>query len=472
MLRKCSMHIGHNCRHHQRWRLMFNGKAISFSQRDRSTSPAGLFDWALPISVKNSVKASVLDHVAKQNDGHWINEKIEDDKTTERTVGGVNEPISSFYNDPLEEWHLDQHAKYWPGLPQNVLPYEQADPFLLAQDELDSLSTSIREDLLGMDHPVLNKAASYFFEDSASGKKVRPMIVLLLSRALADACTERGTDSVDIPLFTPPLAWQRKDLPRAQRRLAEISEIIHTASLFHDDVIDEAETRRGLPAVHTIFGSKVAILAGDYLLARASISLARLRNPEVIESMSLIIEHLVRGEIMQIRGSSGDQKRARLVHYLRKNFYKTASLMANSCKSVAILGSYPSEMVMASYEYGKHVGIAFQLVDDILDFEGNLSQLGKPALSDLKAGLSTAPVLFASSEFPELELLMDRKFKEDGDVERAVEYVFDSNGLRRTKELARVHAELAMEAALSLESSIYRDALVHLAHKVVSRTNQ
>ena len=187
--------------------------------------------------------------------------------------------------------------------------------------------------------------------------------------------------------------------------------------------------------------------------------------------MSTIIEHLVRGEIMQLRGTStSERNRERLIYYLQKNYYKTGSLMANSCKSAALLGNYPPEMVVASYRFGKHIGMAFQLVDDVLDFEGNVSQLGKPALSDLNSGLATAPVLFASEQFPELEAMMDRKFKSEGDVDRAVELVFKSDGIERTKELARVHSEIAMEALLELDSSIYRDALINLTHKVVSRT--
>jgi geranyl diphosphate synthase len=190
-----------------------------------------------------------------------------------------------------------------------------------------------------------------------------------------------------------------------------------------------------------------------------------------VETMSTIIEHLVRGEVMQLRGTRASERSSeRLSYYLRKNFYKTGSLMANSCKSAALLGEYPAELVDASYRFGKHVGMAFQLVDDVLDFEGTLSQLGKPALADLKAGLATAPVLFAAEECRELEPLIDRKFKDDGDVDRAVNLVLASSGMERTKELARVHAEYAMDALLALHPSEYRDALVHLANKVVART--
>jgi geranylgeranyl pyrophosphate synthase len=207
---------------------------------------------------------------------------------------------SSLAIDPLDEWHLDRTTRYWPGLPPNVCSLEKADPFVLAETELSSLSHSIKQDLLGTDHPVLNQAASYFFDAADGGKKVRPMMVLLLSRALSESMESSPT----LSLLDDPFAWQRHDLPQAQRRLGEICEMIHTASLFHDDVIDGADTRRGAPAVHKVFGNKMAILAGDYLLARASISLARLSNPIVVECMSTIIEHLVRGEVMQLNSTT------------------------------------------------------------------------------------------------------------------------------------------------------------------------
>lgn len=422
-----------------------------------------------------SVKSSLLNEAAKDDSRLW---KYENDRDQVH-VGGVNESISSI-PDPLDDLYIQTRAQYLPQLPTGVAAQTEADPFVLAKPELQLLSESIRRDLIGTEHPVLNKAASYFFDAGADGgKKVRPMMVLLLSRALADSVgavsdVDDEDDHVvgsNTALFSDPLSWQRADLPQAQRRLAEISEMIHTASLFHDDVIDGADTRRGVPAVHVVFGNKMAILAGDYLLARASICLARLRNVQVVECMSTIIEHLVRGEVMQMRGTVETEGiNERLVYYLRKNFYKTGSLMANSCKSTALLGDYPEELVTASYRFGKHVGMAFQLVDDVLDFEGSLMQLGKPSLSDLRAGLATAPVLFASEEFPELRPLIDRKFKQDGDVERAVELVFASKGIERTKELARVHAETAVDAILELDASVHRDSLIHLANRVVART--
>jgi geranylgeranyl pyrophosphate synthase len=437
--------------------------------------------FALNDFVKGAIKTSFLDQASHKDSRLWTGDDRHPAAITSNDAAyqaSANDPLSTV-QDSLEEWGLDLTTHYWPNLPPS-LSVPSPDPFTLAKAELEDLSRSIREDLLGTDHPVLNQAASYFFENSAGGKKVRPLMVLLLSRALADSAGNGATAATKphlnaLPhggkLFTSPFDWQRPDLPQAQIRLAEISELIHTASLFHDDVIDGSDTRRGLPAVHKVFGNKVAILAGDYLLARASIWLARLRHTEVIETMSTIIEHLVRGEIMQLRGTTpSERNNERLVYYLRKNYYKTGSLMANSCKSTALLGGYSPEMVWASYRFGKHFGMAFQLVDDVLDFEGNVSELGKPALADLSSGLATAPVLFASEQFPQLDALIERKFSTDGDVEYTLDLLYNSDGIERTKELARVHSELAMEALLELDGGVHRDSLVNLCHKVVSRT--
>jgi len=440
----------------------------------------------MPEALKDAVKSSMIDEASRHDSKLWGDDSTSsahnrNDSSTPNghlngTTGGnnitqvngqhnsndVNHPISparlQMLHDPLDEWYLDtqpQSSKI-----HSIKLTNENDPFILSKHDMSTLSKDIRTDLIGTDHPVLAKAAAYFFEEGQDGgKKVRPMMVLLLSRAMA----------IDTPSIG---SIQRSDLFTAQRRLAEISEMIHTASLFHDDVIDGADTRRGAPAVHKVFGNKMAILAGDYLLARASIFLARLRDVEVVETMSTIIEHLVRGEVMQMKGVNGqDLIEEKMIQYLRKNFYKTASLMANSCKSAAILGGYNDDIVSAAYRYGKHLGVAFQLVDDVLDFDGSASAMGKPALSDLNAGLSTAPVLFAAEMYPsELQPLMDRKFREEGDVETTVNFLRESNGIERTKQLAQVHAELAIDAVMELKESPYRDSLVHLAHRVVERS--
>lgn len=438
--------------------------AVKESLLEEATKADSTF-WSS--SFSNSVNGVNGDHHHHHHDDAQPQQHQHQQQHPHHHQSSIHEATTyGLEEDPLEEWYWDRKTKYWPNLPPSVT---DSDPFALSQQELDTLDQSIRQDLIGTDHPVLSMAASYFFQPHIDGgKKVRPRMVLLMSHALQAHYQQQQQQQTDDVVTIV----QRPDLSQAQRRLAEISELIHTASLFHDDVIDESETRRGSPAVHQVFGNKVAILAGDYLLARASIGLARLRQVNVVECMSTIIEHLVRGEVMQMNQTSiqaGPQ--ARLEYYLRKNYFKTGSLMANSCQSAALLGNYPPEWVQCAYRYGKHLGLAFQLVDDVLDYEGNLQTMGKPALNDLKAGLATAPVLFAAQQHPhQLDPLLERKFKHDGDVETALHHVLSSKGIEKTTELARVHAELAMEAVLELQPSVYRDALVQLAYKVVDRT--
>lgn len=261
------------------------------------------------------------------------------------------------------------------------------DPFRLVKKDMDILSEGCKA-ILGTDHPVLSAAAKYFFELDA-GKKVRPTMVLLMSGALNHHAAVREAHSVS------SLQTDR------QRRLAEITEMIHTASLFHDDVIDKADTRRGVPSANKAFGNKMAILAGDFLLARASVGLARLRSLETVELLSTVIEHLVKGEVLQMRPLAQKGSAGAFEYYVRKNYYKTGSLMSNSCRAAAILGAHGADLEEVAYSYGKRIGLAFQLIDDVLDFEGNEFTLGKPALSDIRQGLATAPVLLAVEVFPE-----------------------------------------------------------------------
>ena len=237
--------------------------------------------------------------------------------------------------------------------------------------------------------------------------------------------------------------------------------MIHTASLFHDDVIDKGEIRRGNKTANEMFGNKMAILGGDFLLAKASVSLARLRNLEVTELMSGVIEHLVRGEVMQIKGGGG------LDGYLGKNFFKTSSLIANSAMSTAILGDAPAEYVRESYLYGKYLGNAFQLVDDVLDFEGNVEVLGKERYGDLRSGLATGPALFAEETRPEMRELRLRKFRGGGDLQRALDIIYSTDAIERTKDLARVNAEMARDVVEGWGGE--RDALRELCRIVVDR---
>eukprot|EP01084_Bolivina_argentea_P032747 60637_1 len=225
-----------------------------------------------------------------------------------------------------------------------------------------------------------------------------------------------------------------------------------------------------------VFGNKLAILAGDFVLARASVQLAHLRCLDTVELLSTVIEHLVRGEILQIKqlkpSLSKASRAAAFELYVKKNYFKTGSLMSNSCRAAGILGGHGEDLQGIAYEYGKRIGLAFQLIDDVLDFEGTSQSLGKPALNDLTQGLATAPILLAADTFPkEVSALVHRNFSAPGDVDTALKFVEASDGIQQARNIAYVQAELAIEAVQRLEPSEERDALVSFAAKIVDRTH-
>lgn len=343
------------------------------------------------------------------------------------------------------------------------------NPFGLVREEINAVTERLRRSIF-TDIPALERAAEYFFQAGAEGKRLRSSIILLMASALSPS----PVGPMDLTVDESPHVDHPPELRRRQQRVAEIAELIHVASLLHDDVIDNANTRRGLRALNTVFGNKVAILAGDFLLARSSVALASLRNPEVIMLISQVLEHLVAGEILQL--TTDPEEAMSMDHYMRKTYYKTASLMANSCKSVAVQGGYSPEVCMDAWAYGRHLGLAFQLVDDIMDFTVSAAEMGKPALNDLRSGLATAPVLFAAKEHPDLYTLIERRFKEEGDVEAAQAMVEDSSGIARARELAAEHAAEAAAAVrrLPLPSdgphvAASRAALLEITNKVLNR---
>ncbi|KAF7337610.1 hypothetical protein MSAN_02234300 [Mycena sanguinolenta] len=467
------------------------------------------------------------------------------------------------------------------------------DPAALVAPELDALRQSMLG-LLGSAHPGLDEIAKYYFLHPS--KQMRPMLVLLFARAtngLGAAWRERrwaaecanaspeGAEELDRPLtradvlndwnpampsttasfstvfslvpptlppphpplpalFHPP-SPAGPELIRAppwvlptQRRLAQIVEMIHVASLLHDDVIDASDLRRGVPSAPAAFGNKLSVLGGDFLLGRASTALARLGDSEVVELIASVIANLVEGEILQMRDMKtvqgvttqewvgeagaavrGGGKEAWNV-YLKKTYLKTASLMAKGCRASVVLGGCKQGEVWKelAYAFGRNFGLAFQLVDDVLDYESGEATLGKPGGADLQLGLATGPALYAWEEFPEMGPLIMRKFEGEGDVEMvcrvflslssflrrvcrvsvsfasrfclccvsaemffrfrgtswARALVRRSSGVARTRELAKAHADKARELLLGLPESEARAALEVLTERVVTRT--
>ncbi|MHC5594634.1 MAG: solanesyl diphosphate synthase, partial [Nostoc sp.] len=243
--------------------------------------------------------------------------------------------------------------------------------------------------------------------------------------------------------------------------------MIHTASLVHDDVVDESDVRRGVPTVHSLFGNRIAILAGDFLFAQSSWYLANLDNLEVVKLLSEVIMDLATGEIQQ--GLNRFDAGISIETYIEKSYYKTASLIANSSKAAGLLSEVSRETVEHLYSYGRHFGIAFQIVDDILDFTSTTDTLGKPVGSDLKSGNLTAPVLFALAQKPSLEVLIDREFAQEGDLEQALALIQDSQGIQQARDLAAHHAKLAVEHLTVLPPSESHQALINIAEYTLSR---
>ncbi|KAI1746963.1 hexaprenyl pyrophosphate synthetase-like protein [Xylaria castorea] len=367
------------------------------------------------------------------------------------------------------------------------------DPLRTVAKEMKFLTGNIRQ-LLGSGHPSLDRVAKYYTQ--AQGKHVRPLIVLLMARATtlcpknesAPASAHDSINSSISPLdilsdanpsstisgYSSEPEFTDSDILPSQRRLAEITELIHTASLLHDDVVDHSVSRRGSPSANFEFGNKMAVLAGDFLLGRASVALARLRNAEVIELLATVIANLVEGEFMQLKNTARDERNPTYSedifnYYLQKTYLKTASLISKSCRAAALLGRADAITVDAAYTYGRNLGLAFQLVDDMLDYTKSGKDLGKPAGADLELGLATAPLLFAWKTTPELGSLVGRKFEQEGDVQRARELVIQSNGIEQTRALAEDYAQRAISALDTFPESEAKDGLIDMAMKTLKR---
>ncbi|XP_023956717.2 all trans-polyprenyl-diphosphate synthase PDSS1 isoform X2 [Chrysemys picta bellii] len=319
------------------------------------------------------------------------------------------------------------------------------DPFKLGRKDLKNLYEDIKKELL-VSTAELREMCEYYFD--GKGKAFRPMIVVLMARA----CNIHHNNSGEVQA--------------SQRSVAIIAEMIHTASLVHDDVIDDANSRRGKMTVNQIWGERKAVLAGDFILSAASVALARIGNTTIISVLSQVIEDLVNS----FSWAPKKMKMRDLLTTSRRPLRRLQVLSQTVVKQyVSILGCPDPKVHEIAYQYGKNVGIAFQLIDDVLDFTSCADQLGKPASADLKLGLATGPVLFACQQFPEMNAMIMRRFSLPGDVERARHYVLQSDGVQQTTYLAQRYCHEAMKEISKLRPSAERDALIQLTETVLTR---
>lgn len=311
-------------------------------------------------------------------------------------------------------------------------------------EDMEQMRMNLR-DIIGRKNPLLLAAADQIF--GAGGKRLRPVLVFLVARATKEL-------------------MNMSDITDRQRRLAEITEMIHTASLVHDDVLDDCDTRRGKETIHTLYGTRVAILAGDFLFAQSSWFLANLDNLEVIKLISQVIADFADGEISQAGALFYCD--LTLEEYLEKSHNKTASLIAASCKSAAVFSECTESVKVDMYEYGKHLGLAFQVVDDILDFTQSEEQLGKPQGQDLASGNLTAPTIFALKANSELRGLIENQFENEGDLQKAIDIVGE-HGIEEARQLAKREGDIALASLRQLPDSESKRSLQAMVGYVLER---
>lgn len=215
-----------------------------------------------------------------------------------------------------------------------------------------------------------------------------------------------------------------------------------------DDIIDKAETRRSKIAVYKVYSKSKSVFASNFIISRASRSLAMMETPYLSQIFSTILYNLVHGELIQAKSSENNfDLNVSIPNYISKTYYKTASMISQACRGVAVIHKLDEERQRKLFNFGSHFGIAFQVADDILDFTKNSAELGKPANNDLRSGLTTAPVYFAQAETQSTLLIemINRRYKEEGDVERTIEILNKTNGINLSKYLVLLDLKEAIE---------------------------
>ena len=309
--------------------------------------------------------------------------------------------------------------------------------------DLKQVDAEIRRQLAS-DVALVSQISEYIV--AGGGKRLRPLSVVLAARA-AGAGDERHV------------------------RAAAVIEFIHTATLLHDDVVDESHQRRGRNTANDVFGSTASVLVGDFLYSRAFQMMVSLGLPEMMRVMADATNIIAAGEVMQLM-AAGDPDTSE-ERYLEVIYRKTARLFEAGTQVAALVAGAPAPIEQALKDYGRHLGIAFQLVDDSLDYSGDAAELGKNLGDDLAEGKPTLPLIHALRHgTPEQAGLIRRAIEEGGSrdlgpIRAAIE---STGGLDYTARLARSEADLAIQALAGVPESACRDSLAALADFAVSRS--
>lgn len=280
----------------------------------------------------------------------------------------------------------------------------------------------------------------------SSGKGIRPALTLLAGK-----------------LFRYNLKYL---LP-----MAAAVELMHTATLVHDDAIDKSGVRRGKPTIYKLWGEEAAVLLGDYLFAKAGEAVADTHSPRVIKLFSQTLATISSGELNQLLGAF--QLEQTREDYFRRVSGKTASLFSLATESGAILSEAPEESVRALKEYGYNLGIAFQIVDDVLDFIGTEEELGKPVGSDLSQGTLTLPAMLLLERYPEdnpVKKVFENRDKQTN-IKLAIELIRQSSIAQECHQIASEYCDKARHNLSLVPENSSRQALTKLTNYIINRKN-
>jgi octaprenyl-diphosphate synthase len=314
----------------------------------------------------------------------------------------------------------------------------------LIQSDLDATDRKIVEQL-SSEIELINKIASHLIQ--RGGKRLRPMLVLLGAQAFG---------------------YQGQ----TQINLAAIIELIHTATLLHDDVIDTSDMRRGDQTANAIWGNGASVLVGDYLYSRAFQMMVEVGDMDVIAVLSKATNTIVEGEVLQLTNRNNPQTtQERYMDVIR---YKTGTLFETAAQLGAVLCRCPEIQIKAMKQYGLQLGTAFQLVDDVLDYSAQSDDLGKNIGDDLAEGKPTLPLIYALSHGTPQQVQLIREAIEQGtraQLYQIIKAIESTGAIAYTYEVAKQAAAQAIEHLSDIPETPYRDALYALARFAVDRNH-
>ena len=312
----------------------------------------------------------------------------------------------------------------------------------LIADDMRGMDAVI-ERRLKSDVPLVSQVSQYIV--AAGGKRLRPALLLLMCGALG----YRGEQRYN---------------------LAAVVEFIHTATLLHDDVVDESTLRRGRATANEAFGNPASVLVGDFLYSRAFQMMVEAGDMRVMQTLAEATNVIAEGEVLQLMNMHD----ATLSEdgYLRVIRSKTAKLFEASARLAALLAQSPLTVEQSCADYGQALGTAFQVIDDVLDYDGDVSEMGKNLGDDLREGKTTLPLIIAMQRCTELERAVIRRAIETGGTDQMpqiVTIVQQTGALQATRDAAAAEAQRALDALQVLPQNPYSNALGHLASQLLQR---